>query len=204
MGKVIFAGGKAGMNKPVALPSGYTKLAYIQSSGTQYINTGFNPNQDTRVVMDIQATGASGTYFTFGARQANTSNSFCFFYYEGWSADYQTNAQRKTLEGLAFNDLLRIDFNKTVCSANGKTVNFTEATFQAPVAMALLAVNTNGEVANMLAAKLYGCKIYDNGTLVRDFVPCISNAGAIGLYDTVGKQFYANAGTGTFTGSEVA
>ena len=36
------------------LPSGYTELEYIQSSGTQYIDTGFKPNQDTRVVGDMQ------------------------------------------------------------------------------------------------------------------------------------------------------
>lgn len=204
MGKVIFAGGKAGMNKPVALPSGYTKLAYIQSSGTQYINTGFNPNQDTRVVMDIQATGASGIYFTFGARQANTSNSFCFFHYEGWQADYQTSNNRQSLSGVAFTDRLHVDFNKSVCTANDATASFTDATFQAPVAMVLLAVNTNGTISGQISAKVFSCQIYDNGTLVRDFIPCISDAGAIGLYDLVGKQFYANAGTGTFTGSEVA
>ena len=43
-------------------------------------------------------------------------------------------------------------------------------------------------------------KIYNNGTLVRDFVPVKRNSdGAIGMYDTVTKAFFANAGTGTFT-----
>lgn len=46
---------------------------------------------------------------------------------------------------------------------------------------------------------MYSCKIYDNETLVRNFVPCKNASGAVGLYDTVGAQFYANAGTGTFT-----
>lgn len=46
---------------------------------------------------------------------------------------------------------------------------------------------------------MYSCKIYDNETLVRDFVPCKNATGAVGLYDTVEGQFYANAGTGTFT-----
>ena len=38
----------------MSLPSGYTRLEYIKSSGTQYINTGFNPNQNTRVVVDAK------------------------------------------------------------------------------------------------------------------------------------------------------
>ena len=36
------------------LPDGYTKLEYLQSSGTQYIDTGVYPNQDTRVVCDVE------------------------------------------------------------------------------------------------------------------------------------------------------
>ena len=47
--------------------------------------------------------------------------------------------------------------------------------------------------------RVYWFKIYDNGTLARDFVPCKNASGAVGLYDTVDGQFYANAGTGTFT-----
>lgn len=52
--------------------------------------------------------------------------------------------------------------------------------------------------------RVYWFKIYDNGTLARDFVPCIKDDGEVGLYDLVRKQFYGNAGTGVFTGSEVA
>ena len=47
--------------------------------------------------------------------------------------------------------------------------------------------------------KLYSCQIYDNGTLVRDFVPCQTTDGTIGLWDDVNSVFYGNAGTGTFT-----
>ena len=45
--------------------------------------------------------------------------------------------------------------------------------------------------------KLYGCKIYLSGTLIRDFVPC-EYEGAIGLWDKVTNQFFANNGTGEF------
>lgn len=37
------------------LPTGYKTLEYIQSSGTQSINSGFVPNQDTRVVAEFDA-----------------------------------------------------------------------------------------------------------------------------------------------------
>lgn len=46
--------------------------------------------------------------------------------------------------------------------------------------------------------KLYAFKLYDNGVLVRDFQPCMNASETVGLYDLVGKKFYANAGTGVF------
>lgn len=46
--------------------------------------------------------------------------------------------------------------------------------------------------------KVYGCKIYKSGTLVRDFISCTNPSGVAGLYDLVGGAFYGNAGTGTF------
>lgn len=49
---------------------------------------------------------------------------------------------------------------------------------------------------------MYRCKIYSNGTLVRDFIPCYRNSdNVIGLYDTLNNVFYTNVGTGTFTKS---
>ena len=55
-----------------------------------------------------------------------------------------------------------------------------------------------------LAAKLYSCQIYDNGTLVRDYVPCMTADGEVGLYDVVTRMFFGNAGTGVFIGKEMA
>ena len=54
----------------------YTRLKYIESDGTQYIDTGFKPNQDTRVVLDVQLTqltnADSGTSpFIFGSYQSS-------------------------------------------------------------------------------------------------------------------------------------
>lgn len=53
--------------------------------------------------------------------------------------------------------------------------------------------------------QLYRAKVYDNGALVRDFIPAKNASGVIGLWDDVGSAFYENAGTGVFTaGAEVS
>ena len=46
--------------------------------------------------------------------------------------------------------------------------------------------------------RCYSCQIYDNGTLIRDFAPCVNPQGEVGLYDKVNKRFYRNEGTGLF------
>ena len=55
--------------------------------------------------------------------------------------------------------------------------------------------------------KLYGLQMYldaDKDTLARDYIPCQTAAGEVGLWDDVNSVFYGNAGTGTFTaGPEV-
>ena len=41
------------------LPSGYTELEYIESSGKQWINTGFNPKSTTRVKVSAKFLGGA-------------------------------------------------------------------------------------------------------------------------------------------------
>ena len=67
----------------------------------------------------------------------------------------------------------------------------------------LLALNISGSTSSYFIGKLFTLKIYDNGTLVRDFIPCQKPDGTIGLWDDVNSVFYGNAGTGTFTAGPV-
>lgn len=66
--------------------------------------------------------------------------------------------------------------------------------------MALFAVNTGGAVDSRKAsAKMYFCQIWDNGTLVRNFIPCYRKSdNVIGVFDAKNGIFYTNGGTGTF------
>lgn len=187
----------------MALPSGYTKLDYIESSGTQYIDTGFTPKGNSRVVMDfenmlIPADAAA----LFGARTDTEKNVFGMWFdttavqpHYG-SVGYNT----KPIAVASYNVRQMYDLNKGVATVGGTSVTFSQLTFNSSCALTLLAMNTNGEVDERRASgKIYSAKVYDNGTLVRDFIPCKNASGAIGLWDNVNSVFYANAGTGTFS-----
>lgn len=175
-----------------------TSIEYIQSSGTQYINTNYIPNTKTKIIADFEVT----------TKQASNNDiigvvgQFSFRQYG--NADYF-----RTVSGTAVRDF---DTSVSILDRHivEKTYNFTKVdsyyiqtsasnvTFSYPVY--LFAYNTGSSVANQGYLKLYSCKIYDGDTLVRDFIPIKTTVNTYGLWDRVNKVFYKNAGTGTFAG----
>lgn len=183
----------------MALPSDYTRLNYIQSSGSQYINTGITPTANTRVVMDFQLTTAdTGNRALFAV-----AGQFSFRWY-GSSSVFRSNGSdskdfSNTISGT---DRHTVDKTATTCTLDG-TYSVTNSAGSVSNPLYLLAQNTGSGVSNYASAKLYSCKIYENGSLVRDFVPCTNASGTVGLYDMANGAFYSNAGSGTFTSGGV-
>ena len=205
MGKVIMSGIVPNLTIRGRLPSGYTKLAYIQSSGTQHIDTLFIPNQNSRIVLEFQSENTS--FKSLCGAQAASNTSSLLFYLNGSTVYPQYG--NSTLETYSIaattNSRLVYDISASGAKVGGTRKSLPAATFSAGCSATLFAVNIGGTPDSRKAVgRLYSCKIYDNGKLIRDFVPCISNSGVVGVYDFVGGKFYGNAGTGVFTGSEVA
>ena len=192
------------------LPEGYTELEYIQSSGTQYVDTGFKPNQDTSVSVEFETSfvdnTTASTHPVYGSATDYNSSAFEFwtvskgFYTYGsqnWQSDFGivANAKYESLQ------------EKNVVSLNDVTKSFEYQTFETPYNLLLFATRRSSGIfiaQSDAQLKIYSCKIYDDDTLVRNYVPCKNPDGEVGLYDLVGKQFYGNAGTGVFiAGPEV-
>lgn len=187
----------------VKLPTGYTKLEYIESDGNHYIDTGFVPNQDTRVKMSILASGLSGETYAYGARNSAGSNAFlCAL--EPSAITFGYAIQYRAYEGV-IDGRYDIDQNKNIMTVNGTELsgNYVES-FSSESNLTLFGRNTAGSVEKLSAIKLYSCKIYDNGTLVRDFIPAMNASGEAGLYDLVNNVFYAFKQAMTFTWSIVS
>ena len=191
------------------LPAGYTKLQYIQSTGTQYVDTGFKPKNTTKVTADFQVTTQPASHLViFGSRTSYSSSDQFVLGFTGhkspavWRSDFGSK-QTDFPSTVGWSSRYTAVFDNSACALNADSVAVSASAFTSTHNLFLLADNDNETAAGMISAKLYSCQIYDNGTLVRDYVPCIDPSGAVGLYDTVSKAFFGNAGTGTFTGSEV-
>lgn len=191
--------GKGGyIGGPSRLPDEYEEATYIRSNGTQYIDTGFIGNQDTRTIIKYQSADNVAGQFIFGARTESNSNAYFisadntdfYFGYDGnstYTRSVNTNVHT-------------VDLNKNVLVFDGATVQtFTKQNFTTPNNLLLFGSYNGGSVVIGKTTSIYSCSIYDNDTLVRDFVPCYRKADfKAGMYDIVNNVFYDNAGTGDF------
>lgn len=192
----------AGTEKTAVAAIG-TPIEYIQSSGTQYINSNFIPKATTRTIMKAEPMAWSACSAFFGTR--NTSFPTASQAYIAaipaatlYRSDYFGSSL--TAETPTIMQITNIDKNKNICSFNNIMITNTSSTVNATTNMFLLALNDVGTAKYFLSAKLYSCQIYDGNTLVRDFIPVKTTTNIYGLWDKVNKVFYKNAGTGTFTG----
>lgn len=185
------------------LPEGYTELAWIESMGTQFVNTNFVPNQDTRVVMRGNFLAHSANASLFGVRTSASSGLFTMTWVDGSSyfmSNYGTGYLTVSFtDGNAFT----LDKNKNVTTFNGNTVTDDYEIFTCMGPLYLFATNNNGSLLHYGSFQLYSCQIYDAAVLIRDYIPCINPSGEVGLYDLVTKVFFGNSGTGSFVAGDV-
>lgn len=190
----------------IDLPSGYTFLEYIESSGTQYIDTGFVPNQDTRVILDFSATKISSKNDMLGSRNTTTSNAYTFSIGSNgfWRFGYNTSSPETSVTADKNRHIADID--KNVLKLDDNVIHtLTKSSFNGYASIYIGAIHASGTASYKGYAKFYSCQIYDNGILIRDYVPAKNSSGVAGLYDMANGVFYKSAGSAEFiAGAEIA
>lgn len=189
------------------LPEGYTELEYIESTGTQYVDTGVRPTQGTRVVMDIQCLRNVGdTMWLYCGRDGASNNAFGAFWVNERAAFGGTygNKQEFYVHRGEVIERLSIDHNMGVLEISGDSYDFGAATFSSSVNIALLARNSGGVVDAFAVARLYSCQVSSDSVMQRNYVPARRESdNSVGLYDLVTSTFYGNMGTGAFVAGPV-
>lgn len=187
------------------LPDGYTQVEYIESSGTQYVDSGVIPtSENLKVDLDFKFTADFSKSTLFGSKGSTFSlatynNPMAFYVGSSRNILPQSVAlnTKYSMSAHANNGTLSVVLNGV--SSSGAYSGSMDKTTN----LYLFAYNTDGVVSQFASAKFYVCQIYDNGTLARDYIPCITAAGVAGLYDLVTNSFYGNAGTGAFAYGEI-
>lgn len=183
-------------------PLGYKRVEYLESTGTQYIDTGFYANQDTKIIVDyiVKSIQTSNNGFIFGSRISNQNQnlSFTFDYnvmYIGRGSRYDAPGNIST----TINTKYKLEYAKNYVKRNDVIIDSQSASdFTSTNSLHIFNCNENGSNIRYVQAKIYSFKIYDNDILVRDYIPVLNENNEAGLYDLVNKEFYENSGTGSF------
>lgn len=187
------------------LPSEFQEVEYIESTGTQYIDTLLNVSSGMRFVSDFKFTNAGTTHYNpiIGTQNTSSPWSDCFIRYAkmDYAFEYSAYANRVPVDiGTKYNvdytyTPTKMEFRLDGVLKDQKTLsNATISNYS----MYLMGVHNGGSTHSSFVA-LYTAKFYVNGELVRDFIPCYRKSdNEIGLYDIVNNQFYTNQGSGTF------
>ena len=210
---IKYTGGTGTMNDPYVLDEpeesdftdNYQQVEYIESDGNQFIDVGVKDSTTIDFAFKIYPTYVPLDWWFFGVYngvvcfvQYNPSNLHTFKYRGG----------SVSVNGLmTANQYYDIQSNANGIYENGNFYPFNSGS-NAPKNANIRFFQANGLYsANAGRIRLCYLDLYDNGTLVRNFIPCYRKSdGVIGLYDLCGSicpltstPFYINSGTGAFT-----
>ena len=160
------------------------------------------------VVKGITTQNVTSAGFIFGSRASSSKEKFWFL---TWRGDYKYGLFSKsnlTITPASAEEEFECDFNFSEnhsIKVNDVVVEVgavSDDTYTHPIY--IFAVNTNGspDSTQSLSFRLRNFKIYnhyDDANPSMDLIPCYRKSDdEVGMYDTVSRTFYTNAGTGTF------
>lgn len=184
----------------------YCEVEYLESTGTQYIDTGIIGNSDTKAELTlIITTQATGNVGVFGSR-GNSANSNLLAIGYGTSSlasDFNNSSYSSYRASVSYeldtkyycytskekrfikdeNGIVLAE-NTTLCNDNISTSNL------------LLFAETG--VSLRLQGKMFYPKIWDDNTLVRDYISVLDNNMRPCMYDKVSGKLFYNQGSGEF------
>lgn len=184
-----------------------SEVEYLESTGTQWVNTEYKPNTNTRTVGRCYFNSFIGSKANYVFGVFTRPNNYGFnvgvarqFFNVPWGSNDGIN-----LTGLIpqTNEDYEFDISKTGYKVNG-TSYATPSTELVNSTRNMYLFWSNGTSAVGMNGRIYYCKIYNGNTLVRDFIPV--RKGSIGyFYDKVSKKLFGNKGIGNFIlGPDVA
>ena len=194
-----------------------TYLEYVDSNGSQYVDTGVRGQSGLKAFMDMAWLKVGDDWAFLDARATGSSETRIMLWHTAWSCaslaygnfvyPSPTGGVGSSANGLAVaaNTRYRVT---TELNAGSQTMDIVGGAYDgrvytaakaddidAVVNLTLFGNNIGGSVKNLSKARLYRVKIWKDGVLVRDFRPVMTNIGAAMLWDAVERKLYlSNSG----------
>ena len=221
-GKFFTASGKGtivGPSRPFVpthdIPDDYQEVEYIESHGTEYIDTGYTFTNVSSYTFNIRVnpSAISGDNFILGARTGNAGGRALRFNLCGsklQNSGYVYDDNVVTSPAMTVNTVYDVTASgesgkNDVYVVNGKSYTLKgtpQNSLSTGYPVSLLGINTNGTVQSQrFKGKIYKFDLTVDNKRIRDFVPVMRESDNVyGMYDMVTGEFFGNAGTGAFTG----
>lgn len=183
-------------------------VEYVESTGTQWFDTGYMASAKTTVEADFQWTQRVSQGRIFG----NAAGDFIYVIYQNgskvdksngkWAYAFQddvgnwvgtdvlTDTGRHTLLFDGPNRKFKLDGGATL---NVDITTKTTAAKTATVSMAIGAARTADGASSFTKQRIFSFKIFEGGVLQRDYLPCVDSDGKASLYDALTGELIHNA-----------
>lgn len=190
---------------PTPTPEDYdAEIEYLQSSGTEYIDTGIECTSDLKV----QFEGLVTTNVNAGACGGiNTTSPYFRHHWSPYGSVFywiqrDTSSYSAVTNSVVTNTLYNITIDPTNGSAivNGVAKTFTAlpSSYTTGQNYFLFARKASDGAVQTRPCRFVSFKMWRGDTLLRDFIPV--RVGQVGyMYDRVSEELFGNAGTGAFT-----
>lgn len=185
----------------MSLPNGYTRLEYIESDNSSYLDTGVTMGKTDSVTLEevLSPFGTSDTRYTGANGYMQIAIN---------SSGYSINGTAK--KPLGTKDKLKCVYTPTTESLyiNGALVESSNWSSYngAAVKIGLFKMGDAGNAwysSKAHSGKCYGASIIKNGVKVREFIPCKNASGVAGMWDDVSKSFFSSASSFAFIAGSV-
>ena len=194
----------AGGDVPTFPDNAYVSTAANANGGMQYIDTGYKVSATTAVAIDCAFsvnTNLAASYWMLFDCNGGTRFNVNFNRWSGLRFNAGGNEDVTTLAAVFGPPVDDKDVRRTFFLDNlntlvavvtsgytNQTTTFTVNTASQPNGTTLKLASDPWATGGFGAFKIYGCKIWENGTLVRDFVPYVDN-GIPGIRDCLTGTF---------------
>ena len=187
----------------IVLPSGYTKLNYIENTDKSYILLNYKANNNTIVETTLSYNSTSGDSVPYGCDHWFTYRNSGFVVFLSPSLNVDFGNQRINLnKSIDIDTWYTFQQSQDGFFLNGnKLTNFNSQTFTCTNNFAIftfgaiLSGNFNGKMKAISVKDL---------TENFELIACENPNNEIGMCDVLNNVFYGNNGTGTFTSGGVA
>lgn len=181
------------------LPDDFTPVSFLQSSGSQYIDTGRKLTQDSDITIDFRIVGGiNRSAGIFGSRESASKNNLTLILDMDarFLVDFSEYRQHRFITAASL-ERTKIQINKAGVWVNDilKKSWSDVADFETPTNGLIFDIGNNNWTGNKAVMRLYS---YTDGDAQR-LVPCLDANGVPCLYDLIGKTALYNQGAGSFT-----